>query len=122
MDATALRADRAEVRQTDDEHTLILGAAGVHVMLIRLRHDGWADEVIDSAGTVATWPVNAWTLIDCVTRELTRTAAATFGVPPTCGCGSTSTTPGSGGSAPPAGDPAVCPLRGRHPGRPASPT
>lgn len=82
MDATALRADRADVRETDDEHTLILSAAGVHVMLIRLRYDGWVDEVIDSAGTVATWAVNAWTLIDHdLTLELTRPAAATLDVP-----------------------------------------
>ncbi|OJF12773.1 hypothetical protein [Couchioplanes caeruleus] len=29
-----------DVRQGDDAHTLILVAASVHVMLIRLRYDG----------------------------------------------------------------------------------
>ncbi|WP_327001219.1 hypothetical protein OHA72_39670 [Dactylosporangium sp. NBC_01737] len=82
MDGTALRADRADVRRTGDEHTLILSASGVHVMLIRLRYDGWVDEVIDGAGTVATWAVNAWTLIDHdLSLELGRPAAATLGVP-----------------------------------------
>ncbi|MEU7868780.1 hypothetical protein [Dactylosporangium sp. NPDC049140] len=35
MDSPPLHVDRVDVRQTDDELTLILGAAGVHVMLIR---------------------------------------------------------------------------------------
>ncbi|MFC5004983.1 hypothetical protein ACFPIJ_45035 [Dactylosporangium cerinum] len=82
MDGTALRADRADVRQADDEHTLILAAAGVHVLLIRLRYYGWVDEVIDGAGTVATWAVNAWTLIGHdLSLELTRSAAALLGLP-----------------------------------------
>ncbi len=81
VDATALRADRADVRETNDEHTLILSAAGVHVLLIRLRYAGWVDEVIDRAGTVATWAVSAWTLVGHdLTLELTRPAAATLGV------------------------------------------
>jgi hypothetical protein len=66
VDVTGLRIDRADVRQTDDELTLILGAAGRHVMLIRLRYDGWVDEVINSVGSVANGPA-AWTLIG---REL----------------------------------------------------
>ncbi|MCY1144136.1 hypothetical protein OWR29_39595 [Actinoplanes sp. Pm04-4] len=56
MDGTQLHVDRIDVRQTDDEHTLSLGAVGVHVMLIRLRYDGWVDEVIHGAGTVAAGP------------------------------------------------------------------
>ncbi|HWS33861.1 MAG TPA: hypothetical protein VN408_14110 [Actinoplanes sp.] len=60
MDSTRLRVDRIDVWQTDDEHTLSLVAAGVHVMLIRLRYDGRVDEVINGAGTVAAGP-GAWT-------------------------------------------------------------
>jgi hypothetical protein len=44
-------------RQTDDELTLILGAGGLHVMLIRLHYDGWVDEVVNSAGVVANGTV-----------------------------------------------------------------
>ena len=54
--------DRADVRETDDELTLVLGAADVEVMLIRVRYEGWVDEVVNGAGTVAPGP-GAWTLI-----------------------------------------------------------
>lgn len=81
MDSTALRVDRVDVRETDDELTLILGAAGIHVALIRLRYDGWIDEVINSAGTVAVGP-GAWTLIGHdLSLELDRRAAAALGFP-----------------------------------------
>ncbi|MBB4751812.1 hypothetical protein [Actinoplanes lobatus] len=76
--------DRVDVRQDDDELTLILGAAGVHVMLIRLRYAGWVDEVINPAGEIAPGP-GAWTLIG---RELCLdfgpTAATTLGFPRDC--------------------------------------
>jgi hypothetical protein len=79
-----LRVDRADVRENDEELTLILGNAGVHVMLIRLRFDGWVDEVVDSAGSVASGP-GAWTLIgNELTLELGARAAATLGLPPDC--------------------------------------
>ena len=81
---TPLRVDRIDVRQTDDELTLILGTAGVHVLLIRLRYDGWVDEVINSAGAVATGP-GAWTLIGRdLSLELDPRAAATLGWPIDC--------------------------------------
>jgi hypothetical protein len=63
VDSLPLRVDRVDVRQDENELTLILGAAGVHVMLIRLRYDGWVDEVINGAGSIAAGP-GAWTLID----------------------------------------------------------
>jgi hypothetical protein len=53
--------DRADVRETDDGSTLILSAGGLHVMMIRLRYDsrwGDVDEVINSAGEVATAAVS----------------------------------------------------------------
>ena len=79
-----LRVDRADVRQTDDELTLILGAAGVHVMLLRLRYDGWVDEVINSAGTIATGP-GAWTLIGHeLSLEMDTLTAAALGFPRDC--------------------------------------
>ncbi|WP_433608722.1 hypothetical protein ACQP2P_36310 [Dactylosporangium sp. CA-139114] len=84
MDSPPLRIDRADVRQTDDELTLILGTAGVNVVLIRLRYDGWVDEVINSAGTVAPGP-GAWTLIGhALSLELGTRAAATLGFPRDC--------------------------------------
>jgi hypothetical protein len=84
VDSTPLHVDRIDVWQTDSEHTLSLTAAGVHVMLIRLRHDGWVDEVINSAGTVATGP-GAWTLIGQeLTLELDPGAAVTLGFPRDC--------------------------------------
>lgn len=84
MDGPPLRIDRADVRQTDDEHTLILGASGVHVMLIRLRYDGWVDEVINNAGKVAHGP-GAWTLIDHdLSLELGARTAETLGFPRDC--------------------------------------
>jgi hypothetical protein len=84
VDATQLRIDRADVRQTDDELTLILGAAGNHVMLIRLRYDGWVDEVINGAGLVARGPA-AWTLIGHeLSLDLGTRAATTLGFPRDC--------------------------------------
>jgi hypothetical protein len=38
-EGTLLPIDRADIRQTDDELTLILSTAGVHVILLRLRYD-----------------------------------------------------------------------------------
>jgi hypothetical protein len=82
VDGAPLRADRADVRRTDGEHTLILGAAGVHVLLIRLRYDGRVDEVVNGAGTVAAWAVDAWSLIGAdLSLELSRPAAAALGLP-----------------------------------------
>ncbi|WP_433203026.1 hypothetical protein ACQP00_33400 [Dactylosporangium sp. CS-047395] len=79
---TALRVDRADVRATDDEHTLILAAGGVHVLLIRLRYDGWVDELVNAAGTVGTWAVAAWTLVGHdLTLEVGRSASAELGLP-----------------------------------------
>ncbi|WP_436532633.1 hypothetical protein [Actinoplanes sp. HUAS TT8] len=84
MDSTWLRADRVDVRQTEDEHTLILGGAGVHVMLIRLRYDGWVDEVINGAGSVARGP-GAWTLIGReLSLEMDSRAVAELGFPRDC--------------------------------------
>jgi hypothetical protein len=84
MDGLPLRIDRADVRESDDELTLILGAAGVHVMLIRLRYDGWVDEVINSAGSVAHGP-GAWTLIGHdLSLELGTRTAETLGFPRDC--------------------------------------
>ncbi|AEV84672.1 hypothetical protein ACWT_3649 [Actinoplanes sp. SE50] len=79
MDSTQLRVDRIDVWQTDREHTLSLAAAGVHVMLVRLRYDGWVDEVINGAGTVAPGP-GAWTLIGRrLTLEFDPRAASALG-------------------------------------------
>ncbi|MEU7823573.1 hypothetical protein [Catellatospora sp. NPDC049133] len=77
--------DRADFRDTDDESTLILSAGGLHVVMIRLRYGGrWGDtdEVINSAGDVATGAVSSWTLIGQVlTLELNRRAAERLGFP-----------------------------------------
>ncbi|BCJ69433.1 hypothetical protein Prubr_64540 [Polymorphospora rubra] len=85
---TLARVDRADVRETDDGSTLILSAGGLHVMMIRLRYNGrWGDvdEVINSAGEVATAAVCAWTLIGQVlSLELDRAAAAKLGFPRDC--------------------------------------
>jgi hypothetical protein len=84
MDVTALRIDRADVRQTDDELTPILGVAGLHVVLIRLRYDGWTDEMVNSAGSVASGPA-AWALIGReLSLELGAPAAAILGFPRDC--------------------------------------
>ncbi|WP_238005308.1 hypothetical protein KZZ52_17365 [Dactylosporangium sp. AC04546] len=78
-------ADRADVRETDDSSTLILSANGLHVVMIRLRYGGTrgeVDEVINSAGEVATGAVGAWTLIgQMLSLELDRRAAAKLGFP-----------------------------------------
>ncbi|WP_432994870.1 hypothetical protein [Dactylosporangium sp. CA-233914] len=80
--STLLCVERADIRQTGDEHTLILAAAGVHVLLIRLRYAGWVDEVINSAGAVATWAVNAWTLVGPdLSLEFDGGAAVILGAP-----------------------------------------
>lgn len=79
-----LRVDRVDVHETGDELTLILGVTGVHVMMIRLRYDGWIDEVINSAGTVARGP-SAWTLINHdLSLELGRPSATALGFPRDC--------------------------------------
>lgn len=82
MDSTQLRVDRAEVRRSDHEQTLVLSVAGAHVLLIRLCYDSGADEMVNSAGTVATSAVNAWALIDHDLRlELDQRASAILGFP-----------------------------------------
>jgi hypothetical protein len=84
VDSTQLRVDRVDVRQTDDELTLILGSAGVQVMLIRLRYDGWVDEVINGAGAIAGGP-GAWTLIHHeLSLEFGPRAVAARGFPRDC--------------------------------------
>lgn len=78
------RADRADVRETDDSSTLILAAGGLHVVMIRRRYGTtWdTDEVINSAGEVATGAVGSWTLLGQVlTLELGQRAAARLGFP-----------------------------------------
>ncbi|MDI6105631.1 hypothetical protein QLQ12_44330 [Actinoplanes sp. NEAU-A12] len=84
MESIRLRVDRVDVRQSDDELTLILGAAGVHVMMIRLRYDGWVDEVMNPAGEVASGP-GAFTLIGRELRlEFGLQSATTLGFPRDC--------------------------------------
>ena len=84
VDSTQLLVDRIDVWQTDNEHTLSLVAAGVHIMLIRLRYDGWVDEVVNGAGTVAAGP-SAWTLIGHeLALEFDPRAAAALGFPRDC--------------------------------------
>ncbi|GLW34131.1 hypothetical protein [Actinoplanes regularis] len=84
MEITNLCVDQVDVRETDDELTLILSAAGTHIMAIRVRYDGWVDEVINSAGATAPGP-GAWTLIDhelCL--EMDSKAVAIFGFSRDC--------------------------------------
>jgi hypothetical protein len=84
VDSAPLRIDRTDVRQTDDELTLILSTGGLHVMSIRLRYDGWVDEVINSAGVVTYGPA-AWTLVGReISLEFDAPAAATLGFPRDC--------------------------------------
>ena len=84
MDSPKLRVDHVDVRQTDDELALFLSSAGAQVMLIRLRYDGWVDEVVNNAGSTARGP-GAWTLIDHeLSLELCSQAAATLGFPRDC--------------------------------------
>lgn len=84
MEGTKLRVDRIDVQQTDDELTLVLGPADTPVMLVRLRYDGWVDEVINSSGSVAPGP-GAWTLIDHgLSLEFGSRAAATLDFPRDC--------------------------------------
>jgi hypothetical protein len=84
VQSPTLLVDRADVRQTDDELTVVLGAHDVDVMLIRLRYDGWIDEVINGAGSVARGP-GAWTLIGRdLSLELGTRAATALGFPRDC--------------------------------------
>ena len=84
VDGSQLRVDRVDVRQTEDEHILVLGAAGVDVMLIRLRYDGWVDEVINNDGSIASGP-GSWTLINHeLSLEFDSQAAATLGFSRDC--------------------------------------
>jgi hypothetical protein len=84
VDGVPLRVDRVDVRETEDELTLMLGAMGVHVMLLRLRYDGWVDEVINSAGSIATGP-SAWTLIGReLALEMDAQAVTALGFPRDC--------------------------------------
>jgi hypothetical protein len=85
VDASPPCVDRIEVRETEDELTLILEAASVHLMQVRLRYDGMADEVVNSAGVVATWPVNAWVLTTHeLSLEFDERAAEALGFPRDC--------------------------------------
>jgi hypothetical protein len=79
------RVHRASgVVQADDELTLTLIAGGPHGMLIRLRYDGWVDEVISSAGVVTSGPA-AWTLIGGeISPEFDARTAAILGFPRDC--------------------------------------
>ncbi|GAA1607491.1 hypothetical protein GCM10009828_038630 [Actinoplanes couchii] len=73
--------DRVDVREEEDDLTLILGASGVHVMQIRVRYDGWTDEVINPAGEVAPGP-GSFTLIGReLTLEFGAPSARTLGFP-----------------------------------------
>ncbi|MEV4757298.1 hypothetical protein AB0J86_19580 [Micromonospora sp. NPDC049559] len=82
MGSQAVRVDRADVRETDRDLTLILSTGGVHVVLIRQRYDGLVDEVINNAGVAATWAVSSWTLFGQeLSLEYGRQAAATLGFP-----------------------------------------
>jgi len=84
VDSKKLRVDHVDVRQTDDELALVLSTADAQVMLIRLRYDGWIDEVVNNAGSIAPGP-GAWTLIDHeLSLELGSNAAATLGFPRDC--------------------------------------
>ncbi|GIF32353.1 hypothetical protein [Actinoplanes utahensis] len=58
----SLVADGVDVRQTEDDLTLVLSAAGAEVMRLRVRYEGWDDEVINPAGAAAPGP-GAFTLI-----------------------------------------------------------
>lgn len=84
VEGTPTPIDRADIRHTDDELTLILSTASVHVMLLRLRYDGWIDEVINSSGAVSSGP-DAWALVDHdLSLEFGPQAAATLGFPRDC--------------------------------------
>ena len=84
VDNTPWRIDRVDVRETEDDLTLILGAAGLDVMLLRMRYDGRLDEVINNVGAVASGP-GAWTLIGHeLSLEFGSRAAATLGFPRDC--------------------------------------
>jgi hypothetical protein len=83
VDAAILRVDHADVRQTADELTLILGAAGVHITLIRLRYDGWVDEVTNSDGSTAHGP-GAWTLTSHASPLNSAHGPATLSFPREC--------------------------------------
>lgn len=81
MDGTKFRIDEVDVRQTDDDLTLSLGAAGAQILLLLLRYDDWIDEVLNDAGSVAPGP-GAWTLIDRdLSLEFGSRAAADLGFP-----------------------------------------
>jgi hypothetical protein len=97
VDGTRLSVDGVDIRQTDHDLTLVLSAAGAQVMLVRLRYDGWVDELINAVGSIAPGP-GAWTLIDRdLSLEIGSHAAATLGFPRDFGCTSTWTTMRSDG-------------------------
>jgi hypothetical protein len=82
VNSAPLLVNGADVRATENEVTLILSAAGVHVMFLRLRHEALAEEMINSAGLVATGAVKSWTLINQeLSLELNRQAATVLGFP-----------------------------------------
>ena len=84
VDSTTLRVNRVNVQQAEEELTLALGTAGIRVMLLRLRYDGWVDEVINSAGAVGKGP-SAWTLIGReLSLEFGSQTAADVGFPRDC--------------------------------------
>jgi hypothetical protein len=79
---TPTRIDGVDLRETEDDVTLLFSAEGAGVMSIRLRYDGMVDEVGNSAGMVATWAVNSWTLIGRdLSLEYDARSAATLGFP-----------------------------------------
>src|SRR5437868_4657586 len=82
VDSPPGRVDRADVRATEDELTLVLSSGGVDVLQVRLRYHDGLDEMVNNAGTVATAAVNAWALIDHdLSLELDEPSAASLGVP-----------------------------------------
>ena len=79
-----MHIDRVEVRESEDSLTLVLGTAAVEVMLIRVRYDGWVDEVVNGAGTVAPGP-GAWTLIGHeLSFDFGVRSASALGLPRDC--------------------------------------
>lgn len=79
-----LRVDRVDVRRAGDGLTLILGAAGVPLMLIRRYDDGDVDEVVNGAGSIADGP-GAWSLVGRdLSLEFGSRAAAVLGFPRDC--------------------------------------
>ncbi|GHJ50145.1 hypothetical protein Cs7R123_74870 [Catellatospora sp. TT07R-123] len=82
MNSPAQRVDRADVRETDDDLTLILGAGGVHVLQLRLRYADMTDELINPAGRTAVNAAGAWSLVGrTLSLEVSMRAAPALGLP-----------------------------------------